>query len=104
MLTQVNKIASQQANPTDKLMVAVKHLLQYAASWPDAEVCFHASQMRLIIHSDASYLSESKSRSRAGGICFLSNQGDSVDASINGAIDVISIIIPSVVAAASEAE
>jgi hypothetical protein len=104
MLTALNKIASAQAAPTEALEVAVDHFLQYAATWPNAQVTFHASDMRLLIHSDASYLSESQSRSRAGGFQFLSNNGDPIAAPVNGAIDVMSIIIPSVVASASEAE
>jgi hypothetical protein len=58
--------------------------------------------MTLIIHSDASYLSETKSRSRAGGFLFLARADD---VSIpNGGVDVISSIIPAVVSSASEAE
>jgi hypothetical protein len=104
MLTALNKIASSQAAPTEALETAVDHFLQYAATWPNAKVLFRSSDMRLIIHSDASYLSESHSRSRAGGIQYLSTNGDPITSPVNGAIDVMSIIIPAVVASASEAE
>ncbi|KAJ1427502.1 hypothetical protein B484DRAFT_397167, partial [Ochromonadaceae sp. CCMP2298] len=43
-----------------------EHLLRYAACHPDARITYYASDMRLITHSDASYLSETKARSRAG--------------------------------------
>ena len=36
---------------------------------------YNASDMKLAVHSDASYLSEPKARSRAGGHFFLSNEG-----------------------------
>ena len=47
----------------------IHHFLQYAATWPSAELIFVPSNMRLAIWSaDASsYLSESDSRFRAGG-------------------------------------
>lgn len=58
--------------------------------------------MILLAHSDASYLSESEARSRAGGhIYFGDNQNDTVP---NAAISNISVIIPTVVASAVEAE
>ena len=60
--------------------------------------------MRLILWSDASYLSETKARSRAGGLHYLADNGDPASAPVNGAIDIISTIIPTVVSAASEAE
>eukprot|EP01034_Spumella_vulgaris_P028684 gene28684-35585_t len=105
MLTAVNKIGSRQARPTQAVLGAVSHLLQYAASWPDATIVYHASGMQLALHSDASYLSETHSRSRAGGIHFLTDLDKLNDPSaINGAIDCISTIIPSVVASAFEAE
>jgi hypothetical protein len=40
-------------------------LLQYAANYPDAAVVYHASDMLYGLHSDVSYLSESKSCSLA---------------------------------------
>ena len=60
--------------------------------------------MRIVIWSDASYLSESNARSRAGGIHYLTNVGNLVHAPVNGAVDVISSIIPTVVSSAAEAE
>ena len=60
--------------------------------------------MRLIVWSDVSYLSESNARSRAGGYHYLSAYGDPATAKPNGAVDVISTIILTVVSAASEAE
>ena len=54
------------------------------------------------IHSDASYLTEPKARSRAGGHFFLSKNKE--NAENNGAILNIAKIIKSVVSSAAEAE
>ena len=45
----------------------------YASPYPDAIVTYYASDMVLEGHSDASYLSKLKARSRAGGHFFMSN-------------------------------
>ena len=57
--------------------------------------------MMLDIHSDASYLSESESKSRAAGHFFLGKKNESFN---NGAIITISKIIKHVMSSASEAE
>ena len=101
MLTAVNKIASRQACPTQQVKDACQRLLDYSATWPEVELVFQASDMILKAHSDASYLSETKSRSRAGGILYLTTTNGSMT---NGAVQVFSGIIPTVVTAASEAE
>ena len=104
MLAPLSKLASRQATPTAALLDAVQHFLQYAATYPEAALTYHASDMRLVVWSDASYLSESKSRSRAGGLHYLSSVSDPTSAPVNGAIEAVSTIIPTVVSAASEAE
>ena len=58
--------------------------------------------MVLAIHSDASYLSEPRARSRAGGHFFLSeNDQDPRD---NGAVHTVAKIIKAVMSSAAEAE
>ena len=87
---------------------AVTHLLNYAATHPDAILRFRQSAMILHVHSDASYLSESKARSRAGGFFYLSSADDPVPTSplppLNGAIHVPSSILDVVVSSAAEAK
>lgn len=117
MLTIVNKVGSMQAKPTRKVQDMAYRLLRYAATWPDAQVVYKASDMRLACYSDASYLSESQARSRAGGYLFLTNRQDRPDPDedgappkppeaplINAGIFYISTIIPTVVSSAAEAE
>jgi hypothetical protein len=91
----------------------VTDLLNYCATHPDAVVRYHASDMALHIHSDASYLSVAKARSRAGGYFFLSDRLldpkhvpsiDSPPPRFNGPVLVNSTILKSVLASAAEAE
>ena len=98
----LSTISSQQANGTEATKKACHQLLDYVATHPDATVCYMASDMILAVHSDASYLSEAKSRSRSGGHFYLTNKNDEVFN--NGAVLTLSSIIKHVLASASEAE
>jgi hypothetical protein len=51
-------------------------MLTSAASNPDAVVRYYASEMVLYVHSDASYLSKPKARSRVGGFFYLGNKNE----------------------------
>ena len=70
MLTAINKISSRQSKPTSLIKQEVDRFFQYANAYPDATMRIRASNMKLVCHSDGSYLSESDVRSRAGGILF----------------------------------
>ena len=104
MATPLSKLSVGQARPTTRTLEAVMHFLQYAATYPEATLTYRPSDMRLVIWSDASYLSERNARSRAGGLHYLSSHGDPEKTAPNGAVEAISTIIPTVVSAASEAE
>ena len=67
MLTALSAIVSEQATPIENTMKECKQLLDYAASQEEAILTYKKSDMVLAIHSDASYLSKSKARIRAGG-------------------------------------
>jgi hypothetical protein len=73
MLMALSSIASNQAEPTEETMNNIKFFLHYAASHQDAILTYQASDKVLIVHSNASYLSEPKGRSRAGGHFFMSS-------------------------------
>jgi hypothetical protein len=103
MLTALSTLASEQARPTEKTMSKCKQFLDYAASQEDAIVTYKASDMKLAIHSDASYLSEPKARSRAGGHFFLTKKHNDTHPD-NGAIHNVAKIIKSVMSSAAEAE
>jgi hypothetical protein len=67
VLMPLNDIATEQTKATEKTQAATNQLLDYLATHPDATIRYHASDMILHIHSDASYLSVSNARSRLGG-------------------------------------
>jgi hypothetical protein len=102
LLTACSKVSSQQSRPTAKVVDAAARLLRFAAKRPTSTIVFHRSDMRLIIHSDASYLSESDARSRVGGMSYLGSHAN--PDLINGAIHCRSSILNCVVASAAEAE
>jgi hypothetical protein len=77
--------------------------LDYLATHPDATIRYHASDMILHIHSDASYLSVSNARSRLGGLFFLGNKPPEQD-TLNGSILNVASVIKNVVASAAESE
>jgi hypothetical protein len=60
-------LASEQTQATSTTADKVIKLLNYCATHPEAKLRYHASNMVLNIHSDASYLSECEAKSRAGG-------------------------------------
>ena len=102
MLTALSSIASTQAEPTEETMENIKLFLDYAASHQDAILTYQASDMVLIVHSNASYLSEPKARSRAGGHFFMSS--DVANPHNNGAVLNIAQLIKAVMSSAAEAE
>jgi len=108
MLVALGSLSSAQSKGAERTMEAMTQLLDYAATHPDAILRYHRSGMILIIHSDASYLSEPKARSRVGGFFYLGREvGEGEDPTkqpINGAIHVVSNIMTNVMASAAEAE
>ena len=71
ILPALSEISSEQSKATINTEKQVAKLLNCLASNPQAEIQYRASGMKLAIHSDASYLSVSQSRSRASGVHFL---------------------------------
>ena len=102
MLFTLNTLASAQSKGTEETKAAMIHFLDYCATHPEATIRFHASDMILKIHSDASYLSEPEAKSRAGGYFYLGNKDDSMQN--NGAIHILAKIIKNVVSSVAEAE
>ena len=74
MLVALNAIASIQAAPKEATMDKAKYFLDYAASHPDSILSYSASYMVLVAHSNESYLTKPKARSRASGHLFMSNK------------------------------
>jgi hypothetical protein len=106
MLPALSTLASLQTKATVATEKSITQFLDYAATNPQAIIRYQASDMALNIHSDASYLSESEARSRAGGIFFLSSQRtkDNPHPTLNGAIHITSTIMHNVLSSVAEAE
>jgi hypothetical protein len=102
LLPIANKIASQQANPTQKVLTAANRALSYASSRQNNCLTYYTCDMHLFLHVDAFYLSRSHARSVVGGYYFLGNEHQPLQ--INGATHVFSSIIPCIVSSAGEAE
>ena len=77
-------------------------LLNYLATQEDIVLSYHASDMVLAVHSNASYLSKPKACSRAGGHFFLSS--DTTVSPNNGAALNIAHIIKNLMSSATKAE
>jgi hypothetical protein len=63
MLVAIGSISSEQTKGTQHTLDKVTHLLNYCTTHPEAVIRYHASDMALHIHSDASYLLASEARS-----------------------------------------
>ena len=73
LMNTLNKLASTKANVTQATMRATKNLMNYCHTHSDSTIRYCASKKKLHIHRGASYLSESKARSRVGRHFFLSD-------------------------------
>ena len=102
MLVALSAIAADQADPTEATLEKAKYFLDYVATHPDAVLTYKKSQMILALHSDASYLTEPRARSRAGGHFYMSNNEEIPPN--NGAILNIAQIIKNVMTSAADAE
>ena len=105
LLVALSTVASKQSQGTQAVAEAMSQILDYCATHPDATIRYKSSDMILAIHSDASYLSVTKARSRAGGHFFLTNKktNDGFYKN-NGAILSNATIIKNVMSSAAEAE
>ena len=91
LLSVLNTIGSTQATATENTTISISQLLDYCATHPNPILRFTRSSMIFRIHSDVSYLSVTKARSRATGFFYMSD--DSENPPINGAIHVMCTIL-----------
>ena len=110
MLVALNEIASMQSKPTKNTVQKVTKFLNYCCTYPDTAIRYDSSDMILYTHSDASYLSVPKARSREGGVHFLSihpldatKPPDSVPP-LNGPVLCTAVTMKNVLSSAAEAE
>jgi hypothetical protein len=103
VLMPLNDIATEQTKVTEKTQASTNQMLDYLTTHPDATIRYHASDMILHIHSDASYLSVSNARSRLGGLSFLGNKSPEQE-TLNRSILNVAAVVKNVVACAAESE
>jgi hypothetical protein len=103
VLMPLNDIATEQTKATEKTQAATNQLLDYLATHPDATIRYHASDMILHIHIDASYFSVSNTRSRLGGLFFCGDKSPQQD-NLNVSILNVASVINNVVASVAESE
>lgn len=103
IVTIVAKIASAQARPTAKQLKDVNHVIAYLAGHKNTALFYKPSDMQLSTESDASFASESKSKSRIGGVFLIGGYGPD-GLPINSPIGVFSKIADCHPDSAAEAE
>jgi len=107
ILPAVSKLASAQSRPTANTMKIFDRLMQYVATHNNPTITYRASNMQLQLHTDASFMSESRCRSRAsiyGYLSALSPSNISEFPDLNGPILCTSTIIPLTVPSVMDAE
>ena len=102
MLTALNTISSEQAKPTKQTEQKCQRLLDYAASYQNVFLRYHASNMILHVDSDAAYLVMPQARSRIAGYYQLLDYPTKGGA-INGPILIECKTIRNMVASVAEA-
>ena len=79
--------------------------MDYLETHDNARIRYHASDMVLNIHYDASYLSETRARSRVAGKFFLGSNSDPTKPIVlNGALYIMCRILKFFVASTAESE
>ena len=74
IIVAVNELASQQSSPTQETVKKCSMLMDYAHTYPNAKIRYHASDMCLHIDSDAAYLVHPQALIRVAGHFYLSEK------------------------------
>lgn len=105
MLHGLNMISRKQTQATELTNKWASWILDYVATHPDLHIQYYASDIKLKVHSNASYLNEDEARSSYGGYYFLGwQQPDDEALILNRAVDVAVSLLKLVAASAAEAE
>ena len=105
MLVALNELAREQANPTENTKIKANRLMDYANTYLNTTIRYHASNMQLHVDTDAAYLIAPKAKSRiASYYHFPQRQTPSTSHLPNGAILIECKTLKHVVASAAEAE
>ena len=101
----LNAIGRKQSKTTKATKMWSNWLLDYLATRPDAKIRYWQSDMRFLIHSDASFLVEWDAKSNYGGYFYLGwKHNDDEPERINGAVNVSASLLSLVTISVAEAE
>jgi hypothetical protein len=103
LIMPINVLAAEQSKSTEVTADKVIKVLNYCNTHPETKIRYHASDVILHIHRDASYLSENEAKSRAGGFFYMGSD-TKTNKLTNGAILIISTVLKHVMSLAAEAE
>ena len=105
LLPALNELSRDQSKPTEATRLKAQQIMDYAATYPNTYVRYHASDMILHVDSDAAYLVQPQAKSRIAGYYQLNNLPQApTQHPVNGAILVECKTLRHVVASAAEAE
>jgi hypothetical protein len=104
LIMPINVLASAQSKSKAVTADKVIKPLNYCNTHPETKIRYHASNMILHIHSDASSLSENEAKSRSGGFLYMDSSTNTEKKLTNGAILIISKVLKHVMSSAAEAE
>jgi hypothetical protein len=104
LIMPINVLASEQTKATSDTADKVIKLLNYCTTHPETKIRYHASNMILYIHSDASYLSGREATSIEGGFFYMGSSADAANKLTNGAILIIGTVLKYAMSSAAEAE
>jgi hypothetical protein len=104
LIMPINVLAYAQSKATAITADKVIKLLNYYTTHPETKIRYHASNMIIYIHSDASYISEKEAKSREGGFFYMGSRINTDKKLTNGAISIISKVLKHVMSSAVEAE
>ena len=91
----LNAIGREKSKATETTITQSKWLLDYLATHPNAKIRYWQRDMRLLIHSDASFLVEWGAKINYGGYLYLGwNQNDDEPQKSNRAVNVSASLLP----------
>jgi hypothetical protein len=93
LIMPVNVLASEQTRATSDTAERIIKLLHYYTTHPEATLSYHASNMILNIHSDASYLSEREAKIWSGGVFYMGSNTEKAKRLTNREILIVSTIL-----------
>ncbi len=85
LIPALNELVREQSKPTENTRRKAHQIMDYTATYPNAFIRYHASDMILNIDSDAAYLVAPQAKSRIAGYYHLAHHPTKTQ-TINGAI------------------